>query len=879
MKKCFALALFLAAGWPACAVETARIDASAGAPRLVIDGKPVRARMFWGAPQPRQLPIGPEAKQVAFEFSPTEDEPARATMHLRFGHAPGDIYLDDIRVVDLADNADVVPLCDFAGGDASFGRDWTFWPTGEANTVGRIAVQPACGRDGSAGLHVRLQAPPDGKWPDFHIYHHPTLSLRKGHRYRVSLWVRAEPARRLTTGSNSRMPASCLVAFYRPGEQFVYLGGPPSPFVEEIKLAAAAGVHIVSFPIGLPWPPPGLEADWTGVDAACQMVLDANPKALLLPRVGMGAPPWWRQEHPSDMMVWDLGPQEHEDVAVASPAYRRDAAERLAALVEHLEARFGRHTLGYHPCGQNTGEWFYQDTWGPALNGYSHGSCEAWRRWLRERYGRDDALRIAWRDPDVTLDSAGVPAPSARRAAPAGVLRDPVGERPLIDFAEFQQEAMADCVCQLAHAVRQATKGRKLVVFFYGYVFEFGAIHNGPATSGHYALRRVLDCPDIDVLCSPISYFDRGLGQSAAAMTAAESVALAGKMWLYEDDTATCLSSGLAPGWVERATTIEQTNALLLRNTAECALRNFATWWMDLGATGWFEDRRMWDQMVRLNALDEPLLGTPIPFRPEVAAVIDERSMTRVAFGGDLVTRPCVYEARRPLGRMGAPYGQYLLDDVAAGRVGAKMLVFLNAWCLSPQQRKALVASTRGKLCVWCYAPGCQEPSGTNADAPCELTTFVLVRASPEKAWAEPTEAGKRLGLAKGFGVQKPVEPLFAASDATPEETLATYPDGSTAIALRKVGDGWSLFVGPPGLTSDLLRLAARKAGVHLFTEADCNVYANGPFVVLHASQDGPVALDAGRPGPVRDLLTGQVVTTPLHLKKGDTRVLKIEGM
>jgi hypothetical protein len=101
-------------------------------------------------------------------------------------------------------------------------------------------------------------------------------------------------------------------------------------------------------------------------------------------------------------------------------------------------------------------------------------------------------------------------------------LHDPQAGRNLIDFAEFQQQMMADCVCELARAARRASGGRKLVVFFYGYVFEFGAIRNGPATAGHYALRRLLDCPDIDVLCSPISYFDRGLGESGPAMTAAE---------------------------------------------------------------------------------------------------------------------------------------------------------------------------------------------------------------------------------------------------------------------------------------------------------------------------------------------------------------------
>ena len=280
-------------------------------------------------------------------------------------------------------------------------------------------------------------------------------------------------------------------------------------------MAAEAGAAFVSFPVDPPWPRPGQKADWSAADAACQTVLDANPKALLLPRIGMDPPAWWRQSHPADVMVWDKGPQRQPGVVVTSPDYLHDAAQRLTALVEHLEARFGERIAGYHPCGQNTGEWFYQNTWDSPLNGYAPGDLRAWRAWLRRRYASDAALRAAWRDPQVTLASAAVPTPAARRAAPAGVFRDPAGERALIDFAEFQQRSMAECVCHLAHAVRQASHGRKLVLFFYGYVFEFGAVANGPSTSGHYGLRRVLNCPDIDVLCSPISYFDRGLGQSA----------------------------------------------------------------------------------------------------------------------------------------------------------------------------------------------------------------------------------------------------------------------------------------------------------------------------------------------------------------------------
>ena len=139
---------------------------------------------------------------------------------------------------------------------------------------------------------------------------------------------------------------------------------------------------------------------------------------------------------------------------------------------------------------------------------------------------------------------------------------------------------------------------------------------------------------------------------------------------------------------------------------------------------------------------------------------------------------------------------------------------------------------------------------------------------------------GQEPRFARSVRADTPVKPLFAAADATPEETLARYPDGSAAIAVRHVADGISLFVGPPGLTSELLRLAARKSGVHLVTQCDCNVYANGPYLVLHASQSGPLEIDTGAAGTIRDLMSGEMIgsgpTINLVLQKGDTRVLVV---
>jgi hypothetical protein len=187
----------------------------------------------------------------------------------------------------------------------------------------------------------------------------------------------------------------------------------------------------------------------------------------------------------------------------------------------------------------------------------------------------------------------------------------------------------------------------------------------------------------------------------------------------------------------------------------------------------------------------------------------------------------------------------------------------------------------RGRTRIWCYAPGWIDADHTSLDAMHELTGFRLKRLPPAtKALATPTSEGRRLGLTALLGAEQPIEPLFAAADARPEEVLAVYADGSAAVALRKSADGASIFVGPPGLTSELLRLAARQSGVHLFTQTDCNVNANGPYLSLHTAEDGPLELDTGLKAPVVDLLSGQPLgpgpRITLPLKKGETRVLRI---
>ncbi len=350
----------------------------------MVNGRPVRARMFFGGPGPAPIKIETTGRTIEFEFTAQQDARDSGTLHFRFGQIPGDVFLDNIRILDIASGKEVTPEADFESGPEAFSRDWNSWPPGPANTVGTATVEAAVGAGGTAGLHVNLRRPTAGEWPDWHIYHRANLDFATGRRYRVTFWARAEPARDLT------------VALYRPAEPYVFLGGPPGVFEAQIRMAARVGVDFVTFPMEMPWPAPGQPADWKAVDTLCAQVLRVNPRALLLPRFGADPPEWWRKAHPDEVMTWEDGSQQSYAV-VASPRYRRDAAARVAALVEHLETNFGDHMAGYHPCGQNTGEWFYQDTWGNRLNGYAPADTTGWRTWLRARYGerRSTPSRLA----------------------------------------------------------------------------------------------------------------------------------------------------------------------------------------------------------------------------------------------------------------------------------------------------------------------------------------------------------------------------------------------------------------------------------------------------------------------------------------------------
>ncbi len=852
---------------------TVRVLETQGGPQIHVNGKPVPPRFFFGNFNTGTIALKSEWTSHSFEFVPGEVK-GTGMLQFRFAHQPCEIWLADLHIQDSKTGEDLLPPGSFTSPEG-FSKSWKLLPSGSANTVGAVTVSEGV-------LHVVLKNPQGGNWPDFGLDSNASLRFTADRFYRCSFRARAKPETELR------------ISFYNvTGETRKFVGGPPGSFLSQVALARDAGIDLVSFCwTGYPanadcWSPPEVPVNWAPIDNLFREIIAVNPKVLLLPRIKANAPDWWLQRHPEARMVYD-GDKIANISCVSDRTYRADLCAYLEKLSRHLLETFPDNFAGIHPHGQNTGEWFYRNSSSRPLSGYDPATQKAFRQWLKTH-------------GDPQSDTAKPPTPDERRAHPYGLLRDPAREKRLIEFARFQQQEMADHLAAMAAACRLGTDGKKLVVFFYGYAFEFPILPNGAPTSGHYALSSLLKSRDIDILVAPVAYYDRDVIGTGSCMSSAESIEKAGILWLNEDDSRTFLDPDkTARTQVGSLVNLEETRMKMRRNTAQASLRGFGTWWMDLPGQGWFNDARIWEEMSLLHPVDSAILNRREPFTPEIAAIVDEQSMCHLTGGSDIVGRGLIFEAGALLGRTGAPYGQYLLDDALQGHIPAKLQIFLSAWELDTAKRAALIRQRHtGFTRVWCYAPGYLYSDHMDVAGIREITGFEAKAVTLASAKATPTEAGKKLGLTVPWGPRQlsrlgipdnltkvtpiaeerdTIRPLFCVT-ATKDETLATYSDGSTAVAVRHSDKGIDVFVGVPQLTTELIRALARIAGVHMFTEGKANVWAAEGYILLQAHDDGPLVINTGKNGTIVDALNSKVLGKGpkliIVMKKGEVRVIR----
>ena len=695
----------------------------------------------------------------------------------------------------------------------------------------------------------------------------------------------------------------------------------------------AAGVTIFDMVAPIGWVGPE-RYDYSETDATMDDYLRRSDKIFLLPRMDVTPGDWWGEAFPDDISLRadgspvQFGRKSHP--SFASPKYRELALLAIRSYVRHLEERYGDRVLGYFVCNGVYGEWFSWNAYWEVPPGtpppkkfgvedYSAPAREAFRQWLRRKYGGSvEGLRRAWRDAQVTFETATVPSEEIRKRPTHGIFFDPAAGRQVPDHFEFFNDLVSDVLLEEVRATKEAVGRRKITGVFYGYLWT-NYPHLSMNHSGHLGFQKILDCPDIDFIASPYSYDNRGVGGANNSQTLPETISRYGKLYFNEADTETHLQQRQWR-WGEslhNPSNFEETQGLLARDFSYAFTGGFGTWFMDL-LGGMYHDPRITGLLSKLLAIDRKYLNADKRADAEIAVVLDEPSFTWFGDGEPLFTALLNVQKSFELVYLGAPFETIRLADLAAGRLPAyRLYIFLNTFSVTSGQREAVRRRLEqdGATALWVYAPGYVGDNlsvenmrlltgirlaedSRRGDLRVEITDLdhSYTRSLP-KGIAYGTDVNVE-GIRRTFDHQiylkdlskpdLPVLPGFSISpqffaDDSEAAVLGTLAGlGRPGLVVKRLSGWTSVYSSAPIVPAALLRNIARSAGCHIYSDANDVVYASAGFLAIYSPSGGVRAIQLRRPGRIVDLLEDRVLgsgtrTLSLELKPNSTTLMAIE--
>jgi len=702
---------------------------------------------------------------------------------------------------------------------------------------------------------------------------------------------------------NGKLTSQVFAAPYRPGE---------SHFKDFLN----GGIKIFDIYLRFDWTGPE-EYDFTKVDEKLDSYLKIEPDALFIPRVLLTPGDWWCKKFPEEITMRDDGSaagmfQSPCYPSFASEVYRELSYKAMVAFINHVEGKWGEHILGYQAGNGFGGEWLTFNSFWEVRPGaepptkfgvedYSPPAQEAFKRWLKTKYqGSVEKLRLAWKDPEVTFETATPPSEVERCSSTHGIFFDPGVSRRVPDYFGFFNDMVADVLLENCRWIKELTGRRKIVGAFYGYLwcnFPNLSVNH----SGHLGLTRVLNSPDVDFIASPYTYDNKQIGGPNNSQTLPESALVHGKLYFNEVDTETHLHQRQ---WrwgncLNNPKNFKETKGLLIRDFGYAMTKGFGMWWTDLHG-GNFHDEQIIELLRQLKKIDEKYLQADKRSNADTAVILDEETFKYFGDGEPLFNALLTAQKQWQLGYLGAPWEPHLLTDMDNPHLrDYKLYIFLNTFHITDKQREAIHKRLKrsGATAVWVYTPGYIEDERLSTEAMRDLTGIKLAESDTNgelrveiSSYDHPYTKGLPEGFVYGTDVDVEniirwydhqiylkdprdpslrrdlpgfrISPRFFSDD--PDATVLGNLAGvdKPGLVFKKQPEGWtSVYSSAPILPAALLRNILRTAGGHIYSDANDVVYANKNFLCIYAPNGGIRKVRLPQKAKVVDLLENKVLS------------------
>jgi hypothetical protein len=345
-------------------------------------------------------------------------------------------------------------------------------------------------------------------------------------------------------------------------------------------------------------------------------------------------------------------------------------------------------------------------------------------------------------------------------------------------------------------------------------------------------------------------------------------------LWLTEEDTRTNLSDPANWSRWSQTMSIGESSSLLKRDCAKTLTGYNWAWWFENTRTDrWHDDPRLLDIHARLQQVFEHSLHLGLKRTAEIAVLTSEKSI--YITDHESLRDMLMWQRQLEFDRLGAPFDHFYVRDLLHPDLpDYKLYIFLNSVCLDNRDRKAIQdkIATKGASALWLWAPGLINPDSEPRLAPANMTSltgfdfgFVTGRHYPRIVIDDP-RAPMVEGLPRdrwygqpdrviygSFETRDPrqlhelgdslVDPIFYLKN--PEQIAGGFffspglPHGLGAVGETRKAGYHSMYIGAKYVQAEMLRRAAARAGVHIYSDDGDNFYADGNFAVIHARTEG----------------------------------------
>ena len=585
-------------------------------------------------------------------------------------------------------------------------------------------------------------------------------------------------------------------------------------------------------------------------------LLDVCPDAGIVIRIHVNAPYWWNEANRSECTEYGDGPvddrsygppfnNEDGDVnrplraSLASLKWRQESGQRLAEFCKRMaDTPEGKSVIGIHVSGGVYGEWH---NWGFIDHDPDLGlpMTNYFRKWLKNKYTTDQLLQKSWKNSDYSLSSATVPGSAERNVTTDGIFRNPQKEQRVIDYFTAQQQVVAEDIEHFCKIVKDNWPRHLIVGVFYGY---FHMTFCRQASGGHLFIERILNCPYIDYLAAPQSYWGetRGLGGSGNSRMVIESAMLHGKLCLDEVDNGGLQNNSAIDEVRNKGNYDPNYVPVISRSAIYPLMRGAGLWYYDFGprnSFGW------WDNPVYLKNIKaekeffEKKASQPFQSMADALVVWDQESFYHVKNGWTPICYNIIDQAFEESLHAGVACDHiYLFDLDRVDLKKYKAVMFMNTYKMTAIQREFIrkKVASEGRTLIFNYLPGYTDGFKNNIAFVKEVTGFSITSVVSSKT---PNVIVKNPGLL--YKMESAVNPMVLIIDPT-SETLSELADTSGVVMARKTEkNSFTVFSTLPIHGADVFRELFSKAGCHVYNMANDFTYACNGMILIHSKDGG----------------------------------------